>query len=65
MTRSTSLGLLAFASAVSGWCRPSAARRRRVTSASVTGTVRDASDGVVPGATVEIVNAETNQASRR
>src|SRR3989441_2923274 len=32
-----------------------------VTSASVTGTVRDASEAVVPGATVDIRNHETNQ----
>ena len=39
----------------------SAASAQTVTSASVTGTVRDASDAAVAGATVEIVNAETNQ----
>src|SRR5262245_20629967 len=32
-----------------------------VTSASVTGTVRDASEAVVPGATVDIRNHDTNQ----
>jgi hypothetical protein len=32
-----------------------------VTSASVTGTVRDASDAVVPGASVQIKNDDTNQ----
>jgi hypothetical protein len=32
-----------------------------VTSASVTGTVRDASEALVPGATVEIRNHDTNQ----
>ena len=38
-----------------------AASAQTVTSASVTGTVRDSSNAVIPGATVEIVNAETNQ----
>ena len=43
---------------------PGAARGQTVTAASVTGTVRDTSDAVVPGATVEIRNDETNQASQ-
>jgi hypothetical protein len=38
-----------------------AAFAQTVTSASVTGTVRDSSNAVIPGATVEIVDAETNQ----
>ena len=38
-----------------------AAAAQTLTSASVTGTVRDASASVVPGATVEIRNRETNQ----
>ncbi|MGB7218105.1 MAG: carboxypeptidase regulatory-like domain-containing protein [Vicinamibacterales bacterium] len=35
-----------------------------MSSASVTGTVRDASDAVVPGATVQIKNDDTNQTSQ-
>ena len=40
---------------------PSALSAQTVTSASVTGTVRDASEAVVPGATVDIRNHDTNQ----
>ena len=40
---------------------PALARAQTIASATVTGTVRDASDAVVPGATVEIRNHETNQ----
>jgi hypothetical protein len=46
------------------WCLlfgPAPARAQTIASATVTGTVRDASDAVVPGATVEIRNHETNQ----
>ena len=41
------------------WCALAAAQT--VTSANVTGTVRDASEAVVPGATVTIRNHDTNQ----
>jgi carboxypeptidase family protein len=40
---------------------PSLARAQSATSATVTGTVRDASEAVVPGATVEIRNHATAQ----
>jgi hypothetical protein len=40
---------------------PTRAAAQTVTSASVTGTVRDASEAVVPGATVDIRNHDTNQ----
>jgi len=40
---------------------PVSARAQTLTSASVTGTVHDASGGVVPGATIEIVNQRTNR----
>ena len=35
-----------------------------MTSASVTGVVRDTSDAVVPGATVDITNQATNQSAQ-
>jgi Carboxypeptidase regulatory-like domain/TonB dependent receptor-like, beta-barrel len=40
---------------------PVGAAAQTLTSASVTGTVHDAGGGIVPGATVEIVNQRTNQ----
>ena len=40
---------------------PAPLAAQTVTSASVTGTVRDASEAVVPGATVDIRNHDTNQ----
>ena len=40
---------------------PAVLSAQTVTSASVTGTVRDASEAVVPGATVDIRNHDTNQ----
>jgi hypothetical protein len=42
---------------------PPAWAAQTVSSASVTGTVRDTSEAVVPGATVEIKNIETSQAA--
>ena len=42
-------------------CTGVAVHAQTLTSASVTGTVRDASEAVLPGATVEIVNVQTNQ----
>ena len=56
------MALLDDYASLSAWFQASAAAAcADVTSASVTGTVRDASNAVIPGATVEIVNAETNQ----
>jgi Carboxypeptidase regulatory-like domain/TonB dependent receptor len=46
-----------FGGAAVGWAQT-------ITSASVTGTVRDTSEAVVPAATVEIRNHETNQVQR-
>ena len=43
------------------FCSPSAGAAQAVSSASVTGTVRDASDAVVPGATVQIRSSDTNR----
>ncbi|HEY2151419.1 MAG TPA: carboxypeptidase regulatory-like domain-containing protein [Vicinamibacterales bacterium] len=43
------------------WAAPPPAMTQTVASASVTGTVRDSSDALVPGATVEIRNHATNQ----
>jgi carboxypeptidase family protein len=40
---------------------PASARAQAATSATVTGTVRDASDALVPGATVVVVNHATGQ----
>jgi carboxypeptidase family protein/TonB-dependent receptor-like protein len=49
---------LALASALSP---ASASAQQGMTSATVSGTVRDASDAIVPGATVRIRNHQTNQ----
>ena len=63
MTRSK-LGALGLCTAV--WLVPAsrAADAQTLTSASVTGTVHDASGAVIPGATVDIVNLRTNQAQQ-
>jgi hypothetical protein len=45
-------------------CPPRAGAAQAVSSASVTGTVRDTSEAVVPGATVDIRNHATNQLSQ-
>jgi hypothetical protein len=42
-------------------CIPASIRGQTLTSATVTGTVRDSSEAVIPGATVEIGNRQTNQ----
>ena len=52
--------------AIGCWCLfgvPAVAAAQTVTSASVTGSVRDTSEAAVPGATVDIRNHETNQAT--
>ncbi len=46
------------------WWASAAAAAAQTASASVSGTVRDTSEAVVPGATVEIRNHYTNQISR-
>ena len=63
MTRS---GLGALGLCIAVWLVPAsrAAHAQTLTSASVTGTVHDASGAVIPGATVEIVNLRTNQAQQ-
>jgi hypothetical protein len=63
MTRSK-FGALGLCIAV--WLVPAtrAADAQTLTSASVTGTVHDASGAVIPGATVDIVNLRTNQAQQ-
>ena len=63
MTRS---GLGALGLCIAVWLVPAsrAADAQTLTSASVTGTVHDASGAVIPGATVDIVNLRTNQAQQ-
>src|SRR6187399_1431641 len=43
------------------FCSSSPAVAQAVSSASVTGTVRDASEAIVPGATVQIRRSDTNR----